>query len=129
MEKQKRILIIGIDPAFLDFSSKEFEAFPDINAERIKAGLNGSARQLIEEGFAAEIAWIDLGETAQDVVKTALQQKPFDVVMIGAGIRVPESNFTLFENLINTIHQHAPTANIALNKNPQDTADAVRRWL
>ena len=126
---KKSALIIGIDPHFLDFTSKEFMAFPDMSADKIRAGLNGSAQQLVDLGFDAEICWIDLGETAQTAVKESLLKKSFDVVMIGAGIRVPESNFTLFENLVNTIISTSPTSKIALNKNPQDTADAVKRWI
>ena len=126
---QKSVLIIGIDPIYLDFSSKEFEAFPDINAEVIRAGLNNSAQELIHLGHDAEICWIDLGETAADMVKAKLMEKAFDVVMIGAGIRVPESNFDLFENLVNAIASTPSNPKIAFNKNPKDTLNAVLRWL
>lgn len=126
---KKSALIIGIDPHYLDFSSKEFSAFPNIDANMIRAGLNGSAQKLMEAGYEAEICWIDLGETAQSAVKIKLLEKQFDVVMIGAGIRVPESNVDLFENLINTVISNSPSSKIAFNKNPQDTLAAVQRWI
>lgn len=125
----RNILIIGSDPDFLDFSSPAFASMPGINADVIRAGLNGSAQQLIDAGHDAEICWIDLGETAQGKVRETLQKKNYDVVTIGAGIRVPEANFNLFEELVNTIHAYAPTAKFAFNKNPQDTADATLRQI
>jgi hypothetical protein len=126
---KKNILIIGIDPDYLDFSSNEFAAFPGISAQKIRAGLNGSAKQLIELGHHAEICWIDLGKKAQQQVQKTLQEKVFHVVMIGAGIRIPESNFLLFEHLVNTVHEFAPAAKFAFNINPQDTTTAIQRWI
>jgi hypothetical protein len=35
----------------------------------------------------------------------------------------------LFEQIVNAVHQHAQGAAIAFNTRPEDTADAVGRWL
>jgi hypothetical protein len=58
-----------------------------------------------------------------------LEQKRFDCILIGAGVRANPSNFLLFEKLINVVHEHAPQAKLCFNTMPSDTAAAVKRWL
>ena len=50
-------------------------------------------------------------------------------MLIGAGIRVLPANFTLFERLINVVHEGAPGAKLCFNTNPNDTQEAVLRWI
>jgi len=129
MENKKNILLIGIDPTLLDFSSPDFAAMPGITAELIEAGTKASLDQLISLGYNAEKCWVDLGNTASAVIETKLKNAQFDAVIIGAGIRVAESNFLLFEKIVNTIHEHAPNARICFNTSPKDNAAAVQRWI
>jgi hypothetical protein len=129
MQNKKTILAIGIDPKWLDFSSPEFAAMPGLTAEKVAMGINASINALNELGYEAELCWTDLGNTAIDVIKTHLQKRPFDGVLIGAGIRKPDSNFILFENMINAIHEYAPKARICFNTNPMDSVQAVQRWI
>lgn len=129
MENKKTILIIGIDPALIDFTSPEFAAFPGLTAEKVEAGIKGSINKLIEFGYDAQLCWTDFGQTASEILARHLQKVPFDCVLIGAGIRKPESNFLLFEKMINTIHEFAPKAKVCFNTNPTDTIEAVKRWL
>lgn len=129
MTTKKTVLVIGIDPKYLDFTSPEFSAMPGINAEKILNGINGSVKTLNETGYDAEACWIDTGETAINVIKVFLQKTDFNAVLIGAGIRKPDSNFMLFENMINIIHEHASKAKICFNTNPMDTVQAVQRWI
>ena len=55
------------------------------------------------------------------------EQKPdsYDCIMIGAGVRTLPEHFLLFEKLINVVHAEAPSARIAFNTKPSDTAEAV----
>jgi len=71
----------------------------------------------------------DFGETAEAVVRDQLEQKRFDYIVIGAGIRTIAGNFLLFEKLINVVHAHAPQAKLCFNTGPTDTVEAVQRWL
>lgn len=48
-----------------------------------------------------------------------------DCVVIGAGLRLPPKSLLLFETVINAIHRAAPSAVIAFNTNPEDTAEAA----
>lgn len=128
MSNKKSVLIIGIDPKWIDFSAPEFVA-AGVNAEKVFNGITGSANSLNELGYDAEVCWIDLGETAIDIIKTHLQKKDFDCVIIGAVIRKPDSNFKLFENIINVVHEYAVKAKICFNTNPMDTVASVQRWV
>src|SRR6478736_7764076 len=115
MADNKKVLIIGIDPYLIDFSTPEFAAFPGLTAEKVEAGINGSVQKLNELGYAAERCWIDFGDTAINVLSDQLNKKQYDGVLIGAGIRVPEKNFLLFEKIINEILTSAPMAKIFFN--------------
>lgn len=127
MSNKKSVLIIGIDPKCLDFSTPEFVA-ANITAEKVFMGITGSITALNDIGYDAELCWTDVGATAIDVLKTHLQTRNFDCVLIGAGIRKVDSNFSLFENMINVVHEYAPKAKICFNTNPMDTVQSVQRW-
>ena len=119
-----RILLIGIEPTLLDFS-----AMPDLDAAKISQSLQAQQQSLRDLGFDAAWCLTDLGATAEAVVRAALAAKPYDVVLIGAGIRVLPANFSLFERLINVVHEGAPGAKICFNTHPDDTQEAVLRWI
>lgn len=119
-----RILLIGIEPTLVDFSS-----MPDLDAAKVSQGLRAQQQRLRDLGFDAAWCLTDLGATAEAVVRAALAAKPYDVVLIGAGIRVLPANFALFERLINAVHEAAPRAKICFNTRPDDTQEAVLRWI
>jgi hypothetical protein len=50
-------------------------------------------------------------------------------VVIGAGVRLPPKRIAIFEVVINAIHKAAPSAAIAFNTLPENSADAAARWL
>jgi hypothetical protein len=120
----KRILLIGIEPTLVDFSS-----MPELDAAKVSRGLREQEQRLRDLGFDAAWCLTDLGATAETVVRAALAEKPYDVVLIGAGIRVMPANFLLFERLINAVHEGAPQAKICFNTRPADTQEAVLRWI
>jgi hypothetical protein len=119
---KKRVLAIGIDPEFADFT-----AFPHLTPELIRNYIDAQIGQLRTEGFDADSCLIDLGDTAEQVARAALQSRRFDYVVIGAGLREPLPRLLLFETIINLAHTLAPTARICFNTTPADTLEAVRR--
>jgi hypothetical protein len=129
MPIKKNVLVIGIDPKCIDFSSPEFSTMPGLTKEKVFAGITNAVDALNKSGYEAKACWIDLGETAKEVIKQDLQKKTFDAVVIGAGIRKPDSNFMLFERIINIVHKYAPDASICFNTVPTDTIQAVQRWV
>ena len=125
----KSVLIVGLDPALIDFSAPAFAAFPGMNAARVMAGLTADQERLAALGYDTRMCLTDFGETAEAVVLAQLKQKQFDCIMIGAGVRVIPTHFILFEKLINLVHEHAPHARFCFNTKPTDTAEAVQRWI
>jgi len=119
-----QILLIGIEPTLVDFSS-----MPDLDAAKVSQGLRAQQQHLRDLGFDAAWCLTDLGATAEAVVRGALAATPYDVVLIGAGIRALPANFSLFERLINVVHEGAPRAKICFNTRPDDTQEAVLRWI
>ncbi len=127
MTNQKTVLVIGLDPRLIDFSQPGYAAGMD--ATKVFAGLKSSEDELTRLGYGVEMCLTDFGETAEAVVGSALKQKRFDCILIGAGVRANPSNLILFEKLINVVHEHAPQAKLCFNTMPSDTAAAVKRWL
>jgi hypothetical protein len=121
--RKKSVLVIGLAPEQVDFT-----AFPGLTAEKVRAGIASQIDALKGQGFDARHVFVDLGETAESVVKGMLDAERFDCVCIGAGLRLPPPHFRLFERLINVVHGKAPQATICFNTGPMDTVDAVRRW-
>ncbi|MEO1203200.1 MAG: hypothetical protein AAFX10_10860 [Pseudomonadota bacterium] len=119
----KNVLLIGLDPAVVDY-----DRWPGLTAEKLKAGLRRDEAALNDSGYRAEICFIDHGETAEDVVTALLDETAFDCVLIGAGVRTDVEEFLLFEKLINVVHERAPGAKICFNTGPTDSVDAVKRW-
>src|SRR5689334_23387387 len=108
-----QVLVIGLEPTLVDFSS-----MPDMNAGKVRAGLEADQAKLAALGYEADLCLTDLGETAADVVARKLSEKAFDCVVIGAGIRTLPAYFLLFEQLINVVHRAAPRARICFNTRP-----------
>ena len=127
MTDKKSVLVIGLDPTLIDFSQPGYP--PGMDATKVLAGLKASEDELTSLGYSIDVCMTDFGDTAQAVVQRRLEQKRFDCIMIGAGVRTNPSNFLLFEKLINVVHEHAPTAKLCFNTLPSDTAAAVKRWL
>lgn len=125
----KRILVVGLDPAVIDFSAPFFADKPWINAEVIHAGVAHDLEALAGHGHEAKSCMIDTGETAEAVMAAALAAQPYDVVVFGAGVRNNPEHLLLFERLINRVHRDAPEARIAFNTRPDDTAEAALRWV
>lgn len=127
MSEGKSVLIVGLDPALIDFSQPGYA--PGMDAAKVLAGLRSSEEELTQLGYNVQTCLTDFGETAEAVLQATLRQKQFDGVLIGAGVRANPSNFLLFEKMINVVHAHAPQARLCFNTLPSDTAAAVKRWL
>jgi hypothetical protein len=122
----KKVLVIGLDPAFVDFSAPAL-AGTGVTADGIRAGLEGDGARLAGLGYEADILWVDDGATAERVLRERLAQARYHGVMIGAGLRTLPPYALLFEALVNAVHEAAPEAKFAFNSNPADTAQAVQR--
>lgn len=120
----KRVLLIGVDPSVVDYTS-----LPDLNAQKLSAILDSQKNTLAGFGCNAEWCFIDQSSLAQHKVADVLMTGTFDVVSIGAGVRLPPDNLLLFERVLNAVHHHAPQAKICFSKTAKDTVEGVQRWL
>src|SRR5580765_8691281 len=121
MAGEKSVLLIGLDPALIDFSQPGYG--PGMDVTKVRAGLKSSEDELTRLGYSVQMCLTDFGETAEAVVQSQLKQKRFDCILIGAGVRTNPSNFMLFEKLINVVHEYAPRAKICFNTLPSDIAE------
>lgn len=129
MTDKKRVLVIGLQPALINFADADYAAYPGMDAAKVLAGLKASADSLPGLGYEVQMCLTDFGETAEAAVRDQLERERFDCILIGAGVRTIAGNFLLFEKLINVVHAHAPQAKLCFNTNPTETAQAVQRWI
>ena len=122
-----RVLLVGYEPEAVDFSDP---ALPrGMNAEKIHAGLALALTRMRDRGWDADLCLIRPDETALKTVERHLASARCDCVVIGAGIRIPPNGLQLFEAVVNGVHKAAPSAAIAFNTSPEDSADAAARWV
>jgi trans-aconitate methyltransferase len=121
------VLIIGEDPALIDFSAPGMP--PDMDAEKVMRGLNGSRERLEHAGHNVRVLLTKGAETIEADVSKALRDHHYDVVVIGAGLRTLPPMAEHFERLMNVLHEQAPQAKLAFNSQPDDSDKAALRWL
>jgi hypothetical protein len=123
----KRVLFIGQQPETVDFSDPALP--PGFDAAKIHAGIKIGMQQMADRGWSADLCLVPPDASASETVRQRLAATAYDAVVIGGGIRIPPKSLSLFERLVNAVHQGAPRAAIAFNTTPQDTADAAARWI
>lgn len=119
---QPQVLVIGLDPFRVPG--------PWDPAPVAEAVASGMAR-FADAGVGVESCFfgLDGSDDIEAVVTEALASRPWEVVVVGGGIRKAEDQLDLFERVVNLVHRHAPGAAIAFNSSPSDTFDAAARWL
>ena len=88
----KRVLLVGLDPATVDFSDPALT--PGMSAEKIHAGIKVALADMAERGW--QNCFINPDETAAPAVERRLAEARYDCVVIGAGVRLPPSRLVLF---------------------------------
>jgi hypothetical protein len=119
---EPRVLVIGLDPYRVPGPWD-----PAPVADAIAAGM----ARFADAGVGVEscLFGLDGSDDIDAVVAEALDSRPWEVVVVGGGVRKPEDQLDLFERIVNLVHRHAPGAAIAFNSLPGDTFDAAARWL
>ena len=112
-------LVVGYDP----------QAVPGVDADALRAALDEELGRFGEHGIDAAMALVVFDESAESVLVAALTERPWDVVVVGGGIRKAEQLLPLFEQIVNLIRRHAPQAAIAFNTNGGDSVEAAQRRL
>lgn len=122
-----RILFVGQKPETVDYSDPSLP--PGFDAQKINAGIAVAVDKIKERGWEGEICMITPDDAGRATLESALKAAVYDCVVIGGGLRLPPKSLPLFEMVVNTVHKAAPTAAIAFNTRPEDTADAAARQL
>ncbi len=123
----KKVLVIGMAPRTIDFTNPEIPQ--GLSVEKIEKETEATLEQLRSLGYDAELFLVETGATDLSNLTKQLNNKNYDGVVIGNGIRSIKVNFILFEQLINEVHANAPKAKIIFNSLPTDTLESVKRWL
>jgi hypothetical protein len=122
-----RVLFVGQDPATVDFSDPALP--PGMSAEKIQAGIDLAAAKIAERGWIADLCMIPPDAAGIATLEKQLAGATYDCVVIGGGMRLPPKGLLLFEKVVNAVHKAAPSAAIAFNTGPENTAEAAARWL
>lgn len=122
-----RVLFVGQKPDTVDFSDPALP--PGFDAEKIQAGIDLAAAKIAERGWQGDLCMISPDESGLATLKTQLASATYDCVVIGGGLRLPPKSLPMFEAVVNAIHKGAPSAAIAFNTRPEDTADVAAKWV
>ena len=109
----KRVVLIGFDPAVVDYSDPALP--PGMDAEKIHAGVKLALADIAGRGWHAEVCFIKPDETAVPTIERYVADNVYDCVVIGAGVRLPPSRLRVFEAVVNAVRRAAPRAAIAFN--------------
>jgi len=112
-------LVVGYDP----------QAIPGVDGDALRAALDAELARFGEYGIDAAMTLVVFDESAESALVASLTERPWDVVVIGGGIRKAEQLLPLFELTVNLISRHAPQAAIAFNTSGADSVEAARRLL
>lgn len=120
------VLCVGLDPATMDYTMPGLPA--GLNADSLSRSLDAMIGAIRAQGYDADLCGVssDAGP-ARDTLERALGAKRYDVVSIGAGVRLLAAHTVLFEALVNTVREAAPGPKLCFNSSPTDTLDAIRR--
>ena len=122
-----RVLYVGQDPKTVDLADPALP--PGATVEKIQSGIEKAATQINSRGWQVDLCMITPDDAGIAMLRDQLATATYDCVVIGGGLRIPPKGLGLFEKALNTIHRGAPLASIAFNTKPEDTADAVARWI
>jgi hypothetical protein len=122
-----RVCLVGYDPESVDFSNPAYP--PGMSVEKVGAGITLALKQMADRGWDNDVCYIRADGTAEQTVERHLASAKYDCVVIGAGVRLPPQSLADFEAIVNAVHKAAPTAAIAFNTRPEDSADAAARRL
>jgi hypothetical protein len=121
------ILIIGEDPELVDFSAPGVP--PNMSAQTVMEGVGAATDRLKRLGHEVRVLLTKDAETVDALVSEALKERPYDVIVVGAGLRTLPPMLEQFEKLINVLREKAPRAKLAFNSRPEDSDKAALRWL
>jgi hypothetical protein len=119
-------LSIGLHPRSLDFST-----LPDgVDEASLTARIERGNAALRDAGFDVALCQVDTSaDAAERQLRDAFDGASFGLAMIGGGIRMIPEHTELFERVVNVVHEVSPAIRLCFNTAPDNTVDALRRWI
>jgi hypothetical protein len=121
-----RVLSIGLHPRSLGYST-----LPDgVDEASLAARIWRGNAALQDAGFDVVPCQLDTSpDAAEELIRECCDKTTFGVAMIGGGIRMVPENTLLFERIVNVLLAVSPGIRLCFNTAPDDTVDALRRWI
>lgn len=119
---------IGLNPELIDYSSPEFSRFEGLTKEALQRANDDNLAGLRAAGYRVDNCLIDSGAAGAEQARSALTERSYDAVLVGAGIRLVASNTVLFEAIVNAAHAALPNCRFVFNQAAISTPDDIRRW-
>lgn len=115
-----QVLVIGLDP---------YRVPGPWDPQPVVIAIDEAVAGLASHGVEAEACLVGLDGSGEveEMITEALDSRPWDCVVVGGGIRKSEELVELFESIVNLVHHHAPQADIAFNRAPDNLLDAIAR--
>lgn len=122
MSEKQSVLVIGIDPHAV--------AHLGVDADQVAAALAQGHARFRAAGILADLCLVGLDQDqAAQQIKEHLGAREYACVVIGGGIRKPAPMLEFFEQVVNLVRRHAPSAAIAFNTDGANSLEAALRWL
>ena len=126
LEADTRVIAIGIHPRALDYST-----MPDgVDEASLTARIESGVAALREAGFDVVRCEVDTApDAAEEQVRTELGRAQFGLALVGGGIRMIPEHTEMFERIVNVLHEVSPGIRLCFNTAPDNSIDALRRWI
>jgi hypothetical protein len=121
-------LNVGLDPDFVGAADESRAAFPTVDADTVRRGIEATRRTLDEMGLDFDNFLIDRTESVEARFRDKLASNDYAIIVIGGGVRLEPSLTHLFEALVNCIRTHSAHSTMCFNTGPDTTPEAIRRW-
>jgi hypothetical protein len=120
-----RVLSIGLHPSAVDYRKH-----PGLDEATLAARIASGEAAIRAAGFDIASCLLPAEPDAAEArLRDCMAGGTFRVAMIGAGVRLAPEHTLLFERLVNVVSELAPGVAFCFNTSPEDTVDALRRWV